>query len=124
MMVKLGDALKQPVSLINMAMIIIAGSGLYFAIIGRLDRQEMINQAQARVDADQTQKIEEGRRERREELAKVEAAIKAVDQKADAKLELIQRDVGEIRGALREMNANLQWIVRQQGGPPSTISPR
>lgn len=109
--------------LLTLVMLLIGGSTLYYTIVGRIDRQEMINAAQTKTDADQTKMIEDGKRERREEMAKIEASIKSVDQKADAKLELLSRDMSDVKGTMREMNANLQWIVRQQGGTPSFAIP-
>ena len=110
---------------LTLVTLLVGGTTFYSTIISRLDRQEVINAAQSKVDADQTRMIEDGKRERREEMARVEAAIKAVDAKADAKLEVLQRDMSDVKGTLREVNANLQWIVRQQGGSPTfTIPPR
>lgn len=123
MLVKLADALKQPVSLINLAALIVGGCTLYFAITGRLDKQEMVNAAQAQTDAAQTRAIEEGQRQRRSEMERLENQIRAVEQKSDAKFEAVQRDLGELKGTTREINANLQWIVRQQGGVPRFTIP-
>ena len=123
MMVKLADALKQPVSLVNLGMMIIGGVSLYFAIINRLDRQEQINLQQTRIDAEQTRAIEEGKQTRREEMMRMDAQMRAVEQKADAKLEALARDLSELKGDSREIKANLQWLIRAQGGAPQITIP-
>jgi len=43
------------------------------------------------------------------------AKIRSVSDKADAKLELLSRDVGDMKASLREIGTNISWIVRQSG---------
>lgn len=46
----------------------------------------------------------------------MEGKIRVVGEKADAKLELLARDVGEMKVSLKGIGTNLDWIVRQNGG--------
>lgn len=38
--------------------------------------------------------------------------IREVREKADAKLELLARDLGEVKQSLRAISTNLEWIVK------------
>jgi len=111
--------------ILTLVMLLGGGYGLYYGIALRLDLQDATNRRQMEIDAEQTKRIEEGQRSRREDMQRLEAQMRAVEQKADAKLEILQRDIADVKGTLREVNANIQWIVRQQGGTPTfTIPPR
>lgn len=43
--------------------------------------------------------------------------IREVREKADAKLELMARDLGEVKQSLRAISTNLEWIVKNSGRP-------
>lgn len=47
--------------------------------------------------------------------AMIRAEMREVREKADAKLELLSRDVGDMKASLREIGTNISWIVRQSG---------
>ncbi|MFC3638246.1 hypothetical protein ACFONL_12830 [Camelimonas fluminis] len=47
--------------------------------------------------------------------AVIRAEIREVREKADAKLELLTRDMGEVRSSLKGISTNIEWIVRQSG---------
>lgn len=101
------SAFRRPSLIINVIVTCVVGTGLYYALVGRIDRQEIINAAQEKEIAD-------FRQERKENMARYDMRISDVDRKADAKLEVIQRDVAELKGLQREMNANLNWIIQMQ----------
>ena len=112
-------------AIITLIMLLGGGYSLYYTISGRLDLQDEKNRRQMEIDADQTKKIEDGQRARREDMQQLEVQMRLVEQKADSKLESLQRDVSELKASTREINANLQWLVRQQGGTPTfTIPPQ
>lgn len=112
-------------TIITLIMLLGGGYSLYYTISGRLDLQDEKNKRQMEIDADQTKKIEDGQRARREDMQRLEVQMRLVEQKADSKLESLQRDVSELKASTREINANLQWLVRQQGGTPTfTIPPQ
>jgi len=110
--------------ILTLVMLLGGGYGLYYGIALRLDLQDATNSRQMEIDAEQTKRIEDGQRSRREDMQRLEAQMRAVEQKEDTKLEILQRDIADVKGTLREVNANIQWIVRQQGGTPTfTIPP-
>lgn len=114
--------------LLTCAALVVSTSGLYYGLSGRLDQQEvkmaLATTRQDEIDKDQTKKIENGQAERRAEMLRLEGQVRAVEQKTDQKLESVQRDLLELKGTTREINANLQWIIRQQSGNlPITIPP-
>ena len=112
-------------TIIILIMLLGGGYSLYYTISGRLDLQDEKNRRQMEIDADQTKKIEDGQRARRENMQRLEVQMRLVEQKADSKLESLQLDVSELKASTREINANLQWLVRQQGGTPTfTIPPQ
>lgn len=112
-------------TIITMIMLLGGGYSLYYTTSGRLDLQDEKNKRQMEIDADQTKKIEDGQRARRENMQRLEVQMRLVEQKADSKLESLQLDVSELKASTREINANLQWLVRQQGGTPTfTIPPQ
>lgn len=43
--------------------------------------------------------------------------IREVREKADAKLELLARDLGEVKQSLRAISTNLEWIVKNSNRP-------
>lgn len=43
--------------------------------------------------------------------------IREVREKADAKLELMARDLGEVKQSLRAISTNLEWIVKNSSKP-------
>lgn len=49
------------------------------------------------------------------EDARIRSEIREVREKADAKLELLTRDMSEVRSALKGISTNIDWIVRQSG---------
>jgi len=112
-------------TIITLIMLLGGGYSLYYTISGRLDLQDEKNKRQMEIDAAQTKKIEDGQRARREDMQRLEVQMRLVEQKSDSKLESLQRDVSELKASTREINANLQWLVRQQGGTPTfTIPPQ
>jgi len=112
-------------TIITLIMLLGGGYSLYYTISERLDIQDERNKRQSEIDAEQTKNIEDGQRARREDMQRLEVQMRLVEQKADSKLESLQRDVSELKASTREINANLQWLVRQQGGTPTfTIPPQ
>jgi len=62
--------------------------------------------------------IENNDKRHAEAIAKLEDAdrelkkeISTVRDRADAKLEILTRDMGEVKASLREINTNLKWII-------------
>ncbi|WP_276199060.1 hypothetical protein [Chelatococcus sp. XZ-Ab1] len=62
--------------------------------------------------------IENNDKRHTEAIAKLEDAdrelkkeISTVRDRADAKLEILTRDMGEVKASLREINTNLKWII-------------
>lgn len=115
--------------ILTLILLVATGSGLYFGLQASLEKQELrvalAIESQRKVDEEQTKNIERGQTERRADMLRLEAQVRTIEQKADLKLEALQRDLSELKGTTREINANLQWIVRQQGGSPTfTIPPR
>lgn len=45
----------------------------------------------------------------------LKAEIREVREKGDAKLEIMARDMGEMKLSLRAISTNIEWIVKQSG---------
>ena len=63
--------------------------------------------------------IQNNDKRRAEDIAKLQevdkelkAEISTVRDRADAKLEILTRDMGEVKSSLRAINTNLEWIIR------------
>ncbi|GHE74598.1 hypothetical protein GCM10019059_37640 [Camelimonas fluminis] len=84
--------------------VIVTVAGFAIAIVLGWSRME----GQANDHAKQILKLEM-------EDARIRAEIREVREKADAKLEMLTRDMSEVRSALKGISTNIDWIVRQSG---------
>lgn len=111
--------LAHPISALNMALLVIGGTT---AFVTRDRDLQDLSKAQSenlrRFEQIDKKMTDLGSREDGRDVS-VRSLIAEVDRKADAKLELIQRDVSDLKSTVRAIDTNIQWIVRSQGGNPA-----
>jgi len=97
--------LKSP-SAYTLAATILTGAGLYYGMLGRLDRIDDRMTVQAQKDAAQDAAIKD-----------LTVGLSVAKTEFGAQLGAIQRDVSETKTAIRGVEVSVEWIAR-------TLSPR
>ena len=110
-MASLQQFLKSP-SAYTLAATILTGAGLYYGILGRLDRMDDRMVVQATKDAAQDAAIKE-----------LSAGLTTAKVEFGAQLGAIGRDVSDTKVTLKGVETSVGWIARSFGAPPMPASP-
>lgn len=97
--------LKSP-SAYNLLGLVVAAIGLYFGVVGRLDRLDDRLAAQAVKDSAQDVAID-----------KLGTGLAAAKSEFSAQLNTIQRDVADTKVTLKGVETSVGWIARSFGAP-------
>ena len=104
-MATLQQFLKSP-SAYTLAATILTGAGLYYGVLGRLDRIEDKLTVQSTKDATQDAAIKE-----------LSAGLSTAKVEFGAQLGSIQRDVSDTKVSIGKVETSVGWIARSFGAP-------
>jgi len=107
-MASLHQFIKSP-SAYTLAATILTGAGLYYGMLGRLDRIEDRMAVQATKDVAQDLAID-----------KLGTGLAAAKTEFGAQLTSIQRDVAETKTSIRGVEVSVDWIARSISARPAT----
>ncbi len=123
----MSDYLKSNLNLGNIITIILVVCGVvasWTRMDGLIDRQDeaLIENKSAikanavsiqQLQADFTKKLADREGALREEIDRRNEQLRTTLARTDAKLEVLSKELGEIKSSLRSMETNIAWIVRQ-----------
>ena len=110
-MASLQQFLKSP-SAYTLAATILTGAGLYYGMLGRLDRLDDRMTVQAHKDAAQDAAIKE-----------LSVGLSVAKTEFGAQLGTIQRDVAETKTSIRGVEVSVDWIARSLNPRPAAAPP-
>lgn len=111
-MATLQQFLKSP-SAYTLAATILTGAGLYYGMVGRLDRIEDKQAIQALKDTAQDLAIE-----------KLTTGLSSAKAEFGAQLGTIQRDVSDTKVTIGKVETSVGWMARSFGAPPPPVTPQ